>query len=105
MFKPDDFKNITINEGDFGVILPITVTGLKDGENIMFIIKKCDENESEVLRKDFPIESGKINFVLSEEDTKKLPQGKYIYDALQYKEGVLKNTIFVDKQFNVEEGA
>lgn len=105
MFKVDDFDNIKINEGDFGVILPITVTGLKDGESVKFVIKKSDESEEKILTKDFPVESSKINFQLTKEETEKLPQGEYLYDALQYKENVLKNTICVDKQFKVEEGA
>lgn len=105
MFKTDPYNNIKINEGDFGVILPITVTGLKDGENVRFVIKKNDENEEKILTKDFEVQSGKVNFQLTEEETKKLPQGKYLYDALQYKENILKNTICVDKQFKVEEGA
>ena len=104
MFKVDAYDNIKINEGDFGVILPITVAGLKDGENVRFVIKKRDENEEVILTKDFQVESSKINFQLTKEETKKLLEGNYLYDALQYKEDVLKNTICVDKKFNVEEG-
>ena len=106
MFKTKaNNTKISMNEGDFGLVLPISFSKLEDGAMIKIIIKKQDEEETEVLNLDFTATDNKIDFELTEEQTKKLHEGDYFYDVKQYKEGVFQNTLLVDGIFIVEEGA
>lgn len=106
MFKTkSNSKKITMNEGDFGIILPISFSDMNDGATIKFIIKKQDEAETEVLNLNFTVSSNKIEFQLTKAETEKLVKGDYLYDIKQYEEGTLQNTLLVDEKFIVEEGA
>lgn len=102
--KPNN-KKITMNEGDFGIVLPISFSDMEDGATIKVIIKEQNEEETEVLNLDFTVSSNKIEFQLKKNETAKLHKGEYLYDMMQYEEGTLQNTLLVDEKFIVEEGA
>lgn len=104
MFKVDEnTKRITINEGDFGIILPITFNGdVLDTDTINFIIR--DREEKEIINKPFN-PSGKIlNLQFTKEESKKLPKGQYFYGMKQFRDTILVNSVAVKKIFIVEEG-
>lgn len=105
MFRVGDKNEIIINEGDFGITLPIKFSNIPDNDRIIFKIKEKNEEENEILRLNFTVENGEISFMLTEEQSQLLNRGKYLYDVFQYEENVLKNTISVDTLFIVEEGA
>lgn len=104
MFKVDDNKRITMNEGDFGLILPIRFGDFLDGDIITVIVKDRNDESKKLLNKDFIVIDGKINFILTQEETDKIKKGTYLYDVRQYRAGELRNTIVVDNIFEVEEG-
>lgn len=105
MFKVDNYKKITMNEGDFGLILPISFGDFADGDTITVIIKDKEDEIIKILNKDFIVADGKINFVLTKEESDKLKKGTYLYDIKQERANELKNTIATDNTFEVEEGA
>ena len=104
MFKVDDYKKISMNEGDFGIILPISFSDFLDGDRITVIIKDRKDENKRLLNKDFMVTDGKIDFVLTEEETDDIKQGSYLYDIRQHRKGELRNTIAIDNIFEVEEG-
>ena len=105
MFKVDNYNKITMNEGDFGIILPISFTDFLDGDRITVIIKDRNNEDKQLLNKDFMVTNKKINFEMTEEETDSIKQGSYLYDIKQYRKGELRNTIAIDNIFEVEEGA
>ena len=104
MFKVNDYEKITINEGDFGIILPIGFSDFLDGDTVTVIIKDRKDESIKLLNKDFIVQNGKISFSLTEEETSRLKKGTYLYGIRQYRESTLKNTIATDNIFEVEEG-
>lgn len=104
MFKVDDYKKITMNEGDFGLILPISFSDFLNGDTVTVLIKDKKDETIKLLNKEFTVQNNKIDFILTEEETSKLKKGTYLYGIKQYRVGQLKNTIATDNIFEVEEG-
>lgn len=104
MFKVENNNKIKMNEGDFGLTLPIGFTEFLDGDSITVIIKDRKDENIKLLNKNFIVQNNKIDFILTEEETSKLKKGTYLYGIKQYRVGQLKNTIATDNIFEVEEG-
>ena len=109
MFKtqktgPKQFK-ITMNEGDFGIVLPISFSNIQDGETIKVIIKEKSKEETKILDLDFTTSSNKIDFQLTKDETAKLNKGRYLFDMKHYRDDTLQNTLLVDNDYIVDEGA
>lgn len=104
MFKIDK-KNIRMNEGDFGLKLPMTITNVLETDDLMFNIKTCDG--SDVLSKKLTYNSTtkKYELELTEEESNKLEKKRYRYSILQLRDGALQNTIVTDLTFEVISGA
>ena len=104
MFKVDEnTKIITMNEGDFGIILPITFNGdVLDTDIINFIIR--DEDKKEIINKSFNPSEKILNLQFTQEETKLLPKGRYFYGMKQFRDNILVNSVAVKKIFIVEEG-
>lgn len=101
MFVVDNNLKISMNEGDFGVILGINFTDVNETDVVFKIY-----NKEMLLEKTFEnVTDNKVELKLSKEDTSKLTVGTYNYDIYQYKEGILKNTLLKGKTFVVKEGA
>lgn len=109
MLKSDG-KTITMNEYDYGLDLPFKLSGdILTTDKIVFSIKKNIYQEEKIIRKEFNDlvnEDGKIVFVLSftEDETKLLPSGNYIYMIHQCRHCKMHNTIVKDGIFTVEKG-
>lgn len=77
-------------EGDFGVQLPMTVSGVTfdAGDEVKLIIKTA-KNGTPIIEKTFSnISENTINFELTEEESALLPPGTYFYLLDWYEEGV-----------------
>ena len=105
MFKVEEnTKRITMNVGDFGIILPIRFRdGVLDTDIINFIIKK--PNGEEVINKPFNPIDGILKLQFTKEETALLPKGEYLYGMKQFRDTTLVNSVAVGKNFIVKEGA
>lgn len=78
---------IIMTEGDFGVTLPIIINGgdVGDKDTLRITIKQESDGES-ILSKEFTnIKNNTFEFVLSKEESDKLPIGKYLYSLDWYR--------------------
>lgn len=97
-------KKIIMTEGDFGLSLPITITGgeISKDEQIKFYIKKNNgENliDSKIYNN---IEDNTFNLIFSEEESNLLKKGTYLYYLDWYKENVFLGNIINGELFEVE---
>ena len=99
-------KRIIMTEGDFGLALPLTISGVTIGQDdeIKLSIKKTANEEDIVLSKKYVnIESNKIDFVLTEEDSKLLKPFIYVYTLDWYREDKFLCSIVRNGVFEVED--
>ena len=105
-------KKIIMDECDYGLDLPFYLSGdILKTDKIIFSIKKSSSQEEKIIRKeftgdDFTEEDDKLIFNLSftDEESSKLPAGKYVYMIHQCRECELHNTIVSDGIFEVDKG-
>ena len=92
-----DENEISMCEGDYGIDLPITITGveLTDSDSLMITIKDVI-NGTEYLQKSFT-----EALTLSAEDTAQLPVGKYVYSLDWYKNDQFMCNIIPKAPFKV----
>ena len=107
MFKFNEAEqSIKMNEGDFGVILTFCFDDI-EGTDIKFKIYEISDKSS-IIEKTFKssdIVDNKIDLELTQEESNKLEKKSYYWGLYQYVENKLKNTLIVNKIFQVEEGA
>lgn len=99
---------IKMIEGDYGTVLPIKIlTEQELTANDKFSIKIYKEiNAGPVVSKEFSnIQNNTIEFKLTEQESKKLAVGKYIYDLDWYQDGVFLKNIIAKERFIVKEKA
>ena len=73
-------NNITMVEGDFGVELPITVTGATcTNADVLRLTFKDKMNGTTILEKEYSPADGAINLVFTEEESTLFPIGSYVY--------------------------
>ena len=92
-----DENEISMCEGDYGIDLPITVTGaeLTEADTMMITIKDA-MNGNTLLEKSFT-----EALALSAEDTALLPVGKYVYSLDWYKNNTFMCNIIPKAPFKV----
>lgn len=92
-----DENEISMCEGDYGIDLPITITGveLTDADSLMITIKDVI-NGTEYLQKPFT-----EALTLTAEDTALLPVGKYVYSLDWYKNDQFMCNIIPKAPFRV----
>lgn len=80
--------NIQMCEGDYGISLPITITGptFTANDKVKLTIKRHRNGEPIVVSDFTNIENNTVSFELSEEDSAKLPSGDYIYSLDWYED-------------------
>ena len=98
MFKIEG-KKITMNKGDFGLELPMTISNILESDTIKFEIYEVDKNI--IIEKDLPYRDEKFVFELTKEETDKLIEKSYMYKIVQYRENIMQNTINEDSLFEV----
>lgn len=98
-------KKIVMTEEDFGLILPIRITGatFQSGDNIKIEIKDKKDGDA-IIQKEFTnIQDNTINFRLTEQESALLPKGTYIYVLDWYRNGSFLCNIVPSGVFEVED--
>lgn len=91
-------NGISMCEGDYGIDLPITITGveLTDADSLMITIRSAINVGDPLLQKSFT-----EALSLSAEDTAQLPVGKYVYSLDWYKNDQFMCNIIPKAPFRV----
>lgn len=81
--------NLTMTEGDYGIILPMTISGVTlTGQDEIQITIKSGLNGDDILVKTYTnIENNTINFELTENESALFSVGAYVYRMDWYQSG------------------
>lgn len=96
---------LNMTEGDWGVKLPVTVTGVTFASNdsLKFVIKN---GETTLIEKEFTnITQNTVNLEMTEADTSLLPVGSYVYRLDWYQDGSFMCNIIPISTFKVVDKA
>ena len=100
-------NDLKMTEGDFGLQLPITISGttLTASDEILFTLKDRLNGET-ILTKTFDnISQNTINLTITEAETDDLPVGSYVYSLDWYQDGAFMCNIIPCAVFKVVEKA
>lgn len=103
MLEAEDLK-ITMIEGDFGIVLPITISAeqeLTPSDKFSINIYKDLDGEALVSKEYSNLTDNTIEFKLTLEESLKLPVGNYIYDIDWYQDESFLANIVCRKKFIV----
>ena len=106
MWKVDGV-HISMTEGDYGIELPINVSGttISATESALWTVKN-KKNGTTVLTKTITnITQNRIVITLTEEESALLVAGVYVYSLDWYKDGVFLCNIIPDATFRVVDKA
>lgn len=105
MFKING-KNIEMNKGDYGNILPIKITNVLSSDTIKFTIMEINSGKI-IIDKELPYnnDTERYEYSLTKEETDKLQVKDYIYSIKQIRDGKLYNTINIGSPYYVTRGA
>ena len=100
-------QNITMTEGDYGIQLPVTISGAtfvaSDSIKITF---KDKPNGIAVLEKDFTnIQNNTVSLELTEAESAMFPVGAYVYSLDWYQSGSFMCNIIREATFKVVDKA
>lgn len=102
----DDINLIELNEGDYGLTLPINLENKNQNSSFTFIVySKTGEKVFDVLAENSESDTNIIEIKISKENSEKLTKGKYLWSLVEEIEGELKNSIVVKQEFYIKEGA
>ena len=88
-------NNLQMAEGDYGVALPIKISGMEfaSGDCVKLTIKKKSNGDT-ILERDFTtIEDSTVTLELTEAESALLPVGTYVYRLDAYQDGNYLNNI------------
>ena len=96
-------KAITMTEGDWGVALPATLSGITMAQNdeLRLTIKKAAGGEALVTKEYSDISQNQISIVLTEAESAKLPAGSYVYGIDWYQDGAFMCCVVERAAFKV----
>ena len=82
-------NNLQMAEGDYGLKLPVTITGTTFGAgDAVKIIFKDQKNGTTILSKDYgSIQQNTVNLEFTEAETALFPVGTYVYSLDWYQGG------------------
>lgn len=97
-------KKILMTEGDFGLSLPITITGgeISNEEEIKFSIKKINGEEIIEPKIYSNINENCFNLVFTKEESELLKKGIYLYYLDWYKNDEFLGNVINGEIFEVE---
>lgn len=97
-------KKIIMTEKNYGLHLPIKITGatIQKNDTLEFYIKQTGAKESVIQNKYDNINENTIDFVLTKEQSEKLKVGIYQYSIDWYRDNIFLNTIVNGYPFEVE---
>lgn len=96
-------KKIIMVEGDFGLALPITITGteIASDETIKFIIENI--GNTTIMTKEYKnITNNTFDLTFTKEESDLLKKGKYIYTIDWLKDNVFLGNVINNEIFEVE---
>lgn len=100
-------NTITMVEGDYGIKLPITISGatLASGDSVKLTIKR-NQNGAAVLEKDYgTFAQNAFNFELTAQESALLKVGSYVYSLDWYQDGNFLCNIIPTALFRVVDKA
>ena len=104
----DNNNNLTMAEEDFGVGLKFEFqleATLTARDTIQFVIKR-NKNADPIITKDYNVfENNTVSFVLTEEDSEKLPIGTYVYRVDWFQEGSFMDNLILCSTLRVVDKA
>lgn len=103
----EENKRIEMTEGDFGIVLPITIKDieLKGSDKISLKLFK-EKDEEPILIKIFEnIVDNTLELKFTEEESKCLEVGDYFYDLDWFQENTFLSNILASKKFVVKDKA
>ena len=96
-------NNLEMAEGDYGIILPVTIKGttLTANDSVKFVFKDA-LNGTEILTKEYTnLTQNTANLVLTEAESALFPVGSYVYGLDWYQDGTFMNNIIKCASFKV----
>lgn len=103
-----DAQNLIMTEGDFGIKLPITISGITFAANdSVKLTIKAQANGDTVIEKEYTDipQSGTFNLEITEAETALLPVGVYVYILDWYQDGAFMCNIIPTALFKVVDKA
>lgn len=99
-------KELRMAEGDFGIELPFSVSGVTFSESdvLKFTFKK-KVNDAVILVKEYVPTENKANLVFTEDETALFPVGSYVYSLDWYQSGNFMCNIIAVSSFKVVDKA
>lgn len=100
-------QNLTMTEGDWGIQLPVTISGttLTANDELKFTIKTSINGEAIVSKNYSNISENTVNLELTEAESALLPVGTYVYLLDWYQDGAFMCNIIPSALFKVVEKA
>lgn len=82
-------NSLSMAEGDFGIRLPVTVTGvtLTASDSLKFTFKTA-KNGDEILVKEYTPTNNEVPLEFTEEESELFPIGGYVYSLDWYQNGL-----------------
>lgn len=98
-----DGNSLEMAVGDFGVELPLTVHGITMSEqDTIGVVIKSVNSEEPIIEKTFTaVQDNTVQFMLTAEESARLPAGNYRYRLDWYRDGVFMNNIVKFGSFKV----
>lgn len=102
-----DETRLSMVEGDYGVGLPVDITGttFTVNDEVNLVIKAAINGETIIEKTFSSIENNTINLVLTEAESALLPVGNYVYSLDWYQSGAFMCNIIPWASFKVVEKA
>ena len=100
-------QNLTMTEGDFGLRLPVTISGTQFAANDTVRIEIKDQmNGTVILEKEFTdIQHNTVTLELTEAESALFPVGQYVYNMDWYQSGAFMCNIIRAAVFKVVDKA
>lgn len=93
--------NISMTVGDYGIDLPITVTGVQFGENDAIRFRVADGSDERLNKVFDHISDNTFNVKLTKADSDALPVGQYRYALDWFRDHVFMCNIIPSGEFKV----
>ena len=100
-------QNLSMAEGDYGLILPVTISGVtfSNNDEVKFIVKDGMNGEVILMKVFTNIVDNTFNLEITEADTALLPVGMYVYSLDWYQDGAFMCNIIPSAHIKVVDKA
>ena len=97
-------RKIIMTEGDFGLVLPITITGaeISENEKIKFCLRKTSGEDLIEPKVYNDIKNNTFDLIFTKAESDLIKRGTYLYYLDWYKENVFLGNIINGDIFEVE---